>query len=107
MKTRNLTTAIAALAVLLASGSANAALIAGWDFSQFFSSGELYISEGGTEGYTDVLPANYSNLLLTPGAGPAAATHGTLFFNGQHGSTDIQPDSPTAQLTPASGSLAA
>ena len=107
MMKRTLLTAVASLIVSFAiSGPAHAVMIAGWDFSQYFSSGELYTAQPGEEeGYHNTLGANYSNLLLAPGAGPAAAVHGTLFFDGQYGSTDVVPDSPTAQLTPASGSL--
>jgi hypothetical protein len=77
-------------------------MIAGWDFSQYFGSGELSI-DGAS--YSDTLDANYSNLLLAPGAGPTAASFGTLFFNGEYGSTDVAEDSASAQVTPASGSL--
>lgn len=106
MKTKTTTTTLAFFAVsLFLSASAHATMIAGWDFSQFYGSGELYVDEPGTTGYTNSLDANYSNLLLTPGAGPAAATHGTLFFDGQYGSTNVNPTSATAQLTPTDGSL--
>jgi len=103
MKIKFITSAIASLAVSLAvSGSAQAAMIAGWDFSQYIGSGELSV-DGAS--YTNVLSANYSNLLLAPGAGPSSAAFGTLFFDGQFGSANVDPSSGTAQLTPASGSL--
>ena len=105
MKIKVTATAIASFAAsLLLSGSAHATMIAGWDFSQYFGSGELYVEEPGFTGYTNELGANYSNLLLSPGAGPAASTFGNLFFNGEFGSTNVVPDSPTAALTPTSGS---
>jgi hypothetical protein len=103
MKTRSFLSALAALATTFAvSGSAHAVMIAGWDFSQYFTSGELSIDAAT---YTDTLDANYSNLLGAPGAGPAASSYGTFFYNGEYGSTDVVEDSPTALITPASGSL--
>lgn len=103
MMKRTWFTAVASLIASLAfSGPAQAVMIAGWDFSQYFGSGELSIDAAT---YTDTLDANYSNLLLAPGAGPSAAPFGTLFFNGEYGSTNVDESSATAELTPASGSL--
>jgi hypothetical protein len=103
MKTRFLSTIAAALAVTLSAAPPAAAItIAGWDFSQYFSSGELSTDAAS---YTNVLDANYSNLLAAPGAGPGASDFGTLFFDGSYGSTSVDPSSGSAQLTPASESL--
>ncbi len=103
MNTKLISTTLAALALTLAaSRPAQAGLIAGWDFSQYFGPGELSI-DGGS--YTNVLAANYSNLLTAPGAGPSAAAFGSLFFDGSYGSTIVDPSLGTAQLTPASDSL--
>lgn len=103
MKIKFITSALTSLLVSLAiSGPAQAAMVAGWDFSQYFTSGELS-TDAAT--YTNVLDANYSNLVPAPGLGPNAGQFGTLFFDGQYGSTNVDPSSPTAQLTPSSGSL--
>jgi hypothetical protein len=104
MKTKHLFTAIGALALSVAlSAPAHAAMIAGWDFSQYFASGELSIDAAT---YTNVLSANYSNLDPTFGAGAESSAFGTLYYNGQFGSTDVDPSSASAALTPLSGSLA-
>ena len=104
MKTKVLLSLIASLALSASiSTTAQAVMIAGWDFSQYYGPGELSI-DGAT--YTNVLSGNYSNLDLTFGAGAESAGFGTLFFNGQHGSTFVDPTSATSQLTPTSGSLA-
>lgn len=64
------------------------ALVAGWDFSQYFGDGLLSIDAAT---FTDTLGANYSSLIVsgsnTFGAGPAAGAYGTLYLNGQFGST--------------------
>lgn len=104
MKTKVLLSWIASLALSASiSTTAQAVMIAGWDFSQYYGPGELSV-DGAT--YTNTLAANYSNLDPTFGAGAESASFGTLFFNGQHGSTLVDPTSATAQLTPLSGSLA-
>jgi len=104
MKTQFLKTTLGSLALSLAiSAPAQAVMIAGWDFSQYVSNGELSI-DGAT--YTNVLSANYSNLDLTFGAGAESAAFGALFFDGSFGSTNVDPASGTAALTPASNSLA-
>jgi len=104
MNTTFFKTTLCSLGFALAvTGPAHAALIAGWDFSQYVSSGELSI-DGAT--YTNVLSANYSNLDLTNGAGAESASFGTLYFDGSFGSTNVDPGSGTAALTPAPLSLA-
>jgi hypothetical protein len=78
MRSKLLLRTVAALAVSTASAvSAQAVGIAGWDFSQYFSSGELSI-DGAT--YTDTLSANYSNLDPSFNAGAESAAYGTLFL---------------------------
>jgi hypothetical protein len=99
--------AIAASAVLClgAAGSARATMVAGWDHSQFF--GDALLSTDGAT-FTDTLPANYSSLDPS-GLGPEAAAFGTLYLNGQFGSSDVgagsgsEPFLPSAAL--AGGSL--
>ncbi len=104
MKIKFLTTALGSLALSVAlTGSAQAAMIAGWDFSQYFATGELSVD--GAD-YTNVLTANYSNLDPTFGAGSASAAFGTLYFNGSFGSTNVNPGSASSQVTPTTGSLA-
>ncbi len=103
MKTAFLKSTLGALVLFGAlTGSAQAVMIAGWDFSQYVASGELSIDG---VGYTNTLDANYSALDPTLGAGAESAAFGTLFFNGAHGSTNVIPDSPTSQVDPTSLSL--
>jgi hypothetical protein len=62
----------ALVSTVAVSGSAHAVMIAGWDFSQYFSSGELSIDQAT---YTDTLAANYSN---RDDAGPMAASRNAV-----------------------------
>ena len=105
MKTRFFTKALGTLALSVAiGGSAQAGpiMVAGWDFSQYFGDGVL--STNGAD-YTNSLAANYSNLDPTFGAGSASAAYGTFFYNGLHGSTNVDPASLTAPITPIAPSL--
>ena len=103
MKTAFLKTAFGSLALFAAlTGSAQAVMIAGWDFSQYAGDGELSVDG---VGYTNVLSANYSTLDPTFGAGAESAAFGTLFFNGSYGSTNVIPDAPDSQVDPTSLSL--
>ncbi len=102
MKTKLLKTTLCSLALSVGiTGSAQAAMIAGWDFSQYAGDGLLSID--GAE-FTNVLSANYSNLDPTGGAGAESAAFGTLFFNGSFGSTNVDP-STTSTVNPTSPSL--
>lgn len=75
---------LAALAsVLLVAGSAQAAVIAAWDFSQFFGPGAPTID--GASLVTTVT-SNYSDFDPTFGAG-ADSGFGTLYLDGTNGST--------------------
>jgi hypothetical protein len=104
MKNRILRTALGSLALsVILTGSAHAGMIAGWDFSQYFGAGELSV-DGAS--YTNVLSANYSSLDPTFGAGAESSFFGTLYFDGSFGSTNVEPSSGTAALTPTSFSLA-
>jgi hypothetical protein len=76
-----------ALALLVGSG-ANATMIAGWDFSQYFDVGAL--STDGAD-FTATLAANYSDLDPTFGAGAESAAFGTMYMNGANGSSDVVP----------------
>jgi hypothetical protein len=90
MKLRHLASlATLALALLVGSG-ANATMIAGWDFSQYFDVGALS-TDGGT--FTATLDANYADAPLDPtfGAGAESAAFGTMYMDGANGSTDVTP----------------
>ena len=79
-------------------------LIAGWDFSQYVGDGLLSI-DGTT--FTTTLSANYSNLDPTFSAGAESALFGTMYMNGQFGSTSVGADGSgnEAILPTAIGSL--
>jgi hypothetical protein len=95
-----------ALGVLLsfagAGHGARAELVAGWDFSQYFADALLSIDG---ETYTDTLGANYSSLLLSDqnvyGAGPAASVFGTMYLNGEFGSTSQPIGSGEESILPS------
>ncbi|RIL01358.1 MAG: hypothetical protein DCC71_18025 [Proteobacteria bacterium] len=97
-----LTTAIAF--ALTIGASANAAMIAGWDFSQYFADGALSLDG---ETLTDTLPANYSDLDPTFGAGAESAAYGRMYLNGQFGSaaTPLDFTDPFVPSAAAGGSL--
>jgi hypothetical protein len=90
--------AIAALSV-----HAQAATIAGWDFSQWVGD-SLLSTDGATA--TNVLSANYSTLDPTNNAGAESAAFGTLYFNGQFGSTNVPAIGDGSEpFIPVAGSL--
>ena len=96
---------LALAALLPASASAQDSLVAGWDFSQYFDTGALSI-DGAT--FTDVLSANYSDLDPTFGAGAESADFGTMYINGDFGSSAVPIGSGNEQFVPsgaAGGSL--
>lgn len=107
MKTKLLMSALSSLVVSATiTVPAEAAMIAGWDFSQYFGAGNLSVDG---VGYTNVLSANYSNLDPTFGAGAESSAFGTLYFDGSFGSTNVDPNPGTglATVVPQSLSLAA
>jgi hypothetical protein len=88
--------AIAAmLGAITLGGNAKATVVAGWDFSQYLGDGTLVIDDGSIFEFVYTLGANYS-YLVTPGETPLsigglgtqAAPYGTMFIDGQFGSTD-------------------
>jgi len=81
----------------------HAYMAAGWDFSQYFGDGLLSIN--GTT-FVTTLSANYSDLDPTFGAGAESAPFGTLYFNGQFGSTAVAATGVlTEEFLPTAGSL--
>jgi hypothetical protein len=103
MKKRSLSVSLVA-ATLLASSADAATMVAGWDFSQYF--GEATLSVDGATG-TNTLSANYSNLDPTNGGvGAESAAFGTMYVDGQFGSTNVVPDfSGNEQVGPSSSNL--
>jgi hypothetical protein len=113
MKTMGAQLRVAAIAVFAASlsiaGSARAAFIAGWDFTQYNAAGSLAISEdpGTFEPITrNTLKANYSDFDASFGAGGDSQPFGTMWMDGTKGSTLVDPDNsiflPTLNsLTPS------
>ncbi len=78
------TMAIAA-SLLLASSSANAAFIAGWDFSEYVAAGVNFIDASGAP--AEALDALYSDFDPTQGVGAESRAFGTAFINGQNGAS--------------------
>jgi hypothetical protein len=104
MNARTLIASIASVVVsALVAGPAQATLIAGWDFSQWAAPGQL-TTDGSNP--ANALDANYSSLDPTFNAGSASANFGTLYLNGQFGSTEVVPDgSGNEAFVPAQDSL--
>ncbi len=98
MKTKLLTLLASAAVALTGALPAHAAMVAGWDFSQYFADGILSI-DGNS--YTDTLSANYADLDPTQGAGAESAGFGTLYLNGQFGSTNVQAGSGSEPILPS------
>ena len=110
---RNLLAIAAMIGAITFGGNAQALMVAGWDFSQYLGDGILSID--GVE-FTDTLDANYSHLVPAAatnsgiaGVGPQAAAFGTMYLNGQFGSTNVQAGSGAETFLPTAavgGSLA-
>jgi len=97
---------VAALALSTSAAmSAQAAVISGWDFSQWISGGGLLSVDNAT--LQNTLTANYSNLDPTFNAGVQSAQYGTMYMNGQFGSSNITPTGNGDEaFLPFAGSLA-
>jgi hypothetical protein len=108
MKARRLALASVIPFLVISASTPSAAqqtLIAGWDFSQYVGDGLLSI-DGAT--FTTTLDANYSNLDPTFSAGAESALFGTMYINGQFGSTPIAADGLNGEaILPTAGSLSA
>lgn len=91
MKTNLLFSTLAATAVsaALASPALAVSMVAGWDFSQFAVDGGLSVDG---ENLTNTADSNYSDLDPTFGAGAESAAFGTMYLNGQFGSTNTPLD---------------
>jgi len=102
MRTQLRVTAITSLVIsLFAVGSAQAAMIAGWDFTQYFSAGSLTVDDDDNFTDKDTLRSNYSDFDATFGAGGASQPYGTMYINGTKGSTAAT----SAAIAPTTGSL--
>lgn len=101
MKTK--TTLLAGVAALAAVASANATLVAGWDFSQYFASGFNSINGGDFAGEGNA-QANYSDL-LSPSPDAAAGVFGSIYFDGSNGSFD-GANGFASTISPFTGNLA-
>lgn len=103
MKMKLLLGTIASLAV---GSSAQAVMLAGWDFSQY--GGTDYMAIDFTFTPQDTLPANFSDLVTTnafgviglPGGGVEEFPIGNAYFNGQFGSTNIDENAPNPEFSP-------
>jgi hypothetical protein len=107
--TRSLAHILAAVALAFSiAGSARAVplMVGGWDFSQYYSTGGFLSIDNMT--LTNTLPANYSNLDASFGMGPDSGVYGTMFMNGQFGSTNVTPTGMGNEpFLPTLGSLTA
>jgi hypothetical protein len=83
-------------------GTSQAAMVAGWDFSQYAGPGALTID--GAEG-ADTLGANYSDFDPT-GLGPDSGAFGTMYINGLYGSTLVDPFGSAPAFLPTDINLA-
>jgi hypothetical protein len=101
MKTTSL--ALLALVSLFAGARVQAYVVAGWDFSQYAAAGQL-TTDG--ENPATTLDANYSHRDPTFCAGAEAAGFGTLYYDGQFGSSQVVVDgSGFEDVVPSQGSL--
>jgi hypothetical protein len=99
MRTRLSTSLILLALAALAARSAEATMVAGWDFSQY--AGDGFMSTDGGATFTNTLPANYSDLDPSFGAGAESAAHGTMYADGTFGSTNVAAGSGNEQFLPS------
>jgi len=101
MKAKLLLSSLVSFAVaLLGAGSAQAFMVAGWDFSQYIGDSLLIIDDVNFTP-TDVLASNYSDY-VPDDPGSAAIPFGTMYLNGQFGSTDTPLDFTNDPFIPSS-----
>lgn len=99
MNFRLLTSLTSLALAALVGNSAQATMIAGWDFSQYLGDG--FMSTDGGNSFTNTLSANYSDLDPSFGAGAESAAFGTMFANGSFGSTNVDAGSGNEQFVPS------
>jgi len=107
MKKQLLAIAAAVGTITLGAG-AQATMVAGWDFSQYLGDGTYVVDDGSLYEFVDTLGANYSSLDPS-GLGPDSAAYGTMYVNGQFGSTAQPVGSGAETFVPSAavgGSLA-
>jgi len=92
---------ICALALVAGAAPARAELVAGWDFSQYLGDGTLVIDDGSLFQFVDTLSANYSSLDPTFNAGAESAAFGTIYIDGQFGSTAVPAGTGAEQFLPS------
>jgi hypothetical protein len=97
MKLRALSLSIALVA---GASSAQAATVAGFDFSQYIVG---FLSTDGGNTLVNTLPSNYSDLdnTLFPGLGIGSTQYGTMYLNGQFGSYNTPADGFNDPLVPS------
>lgn len=102
MKSKLLISSVASIAVsLFGAGSAQAFMISGWDFSQYAGDGLLSIDGATGTGTAD---SNYSDF-VPQDPGGAAFGFGTMYLDGQFGSTNSPLDITNDPFVPFAGSL--
>lgn len=97
MKAKYLLLSVASLAL---AGTSQAALIAGWDFSQYAVEGFVSL-DGAT--LSNTLDANFSSLDTTNGTGIESNQYGTMHIDGAYGSfaTPLDFADPFAAFAPS------
>jgi hypothetical protein len=104
MKMKSLIALLASLVVAGAAQAADVSVVAGWDFSQYWAEGTLIVDDSFVN--KDTLDANYSDFDPTFGAGAESAAFGTLYFNGSHGSTNVDENGFPPAFGPTANSQA-
>lgn len=106
MKTHSLIASLASLGLsTLVAGSAQATMVAGWDFAQYVAA-TLLSTDGAN--FINTLPADYSDVPGGDpnGAGVESAAFGTMLMDGSATSTNVNPDpSANPPFIPTTDSL--
>jgi len=98
------TTSIALLACAAFTTAQAQEMVAGWDFSQYSGDGFNVLSNPASLPFTETLTSNYSDLDPN-GVGIESTVFGTLHYDGQFGSTNVDPDGTTDEILPSTGNL--
>ena len=99
------TTSIALLACTAFTAAQAQQMVAGWDFSQYSGDGLNILSNPPALPFTETLTSNYSDLDPN-GVGIESTAFGSLYYDGQFGSTNVDPDGSSDEILPTSGNLA-